>query len=120
MYPIKVALGSLKPAHLELSNRPQFEPTLFDGGQWPVRVWGVRNSDGHLPIFTILCVDERAIQIDTMPCTLRIRSTFLLNGNLTLLISFIFRAMINHSAVVALVAFAPLICMNPVHTENRP
>src|SRR5262249_4264430 len=64
-------------------------------------------------------VDERAIEIDTTPCASRIRSLPLLNGNLTLLISLPFCAMVNHSAVVAPVAIAPLIYMNPVHTENK-
>ena len=68
---------------------------------------------------TILCVDERAIEIDTMLCAPRIRSRLLLNGNHTLLISLIFRAMINHSARAAPVAIAPRVCMNPVHTENK-
>jgi hypothetical protein len=112
--------GYLKPAHLELEQSPAVRPYASLWRQWPDRVWGVRSSDGHLPTITIFCVDKRAIEIDTMACTLLIRSDFFLNGNLTLLISLIFRVMINHSAVVAPVAIASLNCMNSVHIENRP
>ena len=70
-------------------------------------------------IITILCVDERTIEIDIVLCALRISSRLLVNENHTLLISLIFRAMINHSARAAPVAIAPLVCMNPVHTENK-
>ena len=64
-------------------------------------------------------MDERAIEIDTMLCAPRIRSRLLLNGNHTLLISLIFRTMINHSDVVAPVAITPLVCINSVHTKNK-